>query len=370
MSLQDEIENGSKEIATDGYPMSIGELISVYRDGDLDLHPEFQREFRWKLTQKSRLIESILLGIPVPNIFVFQRTDGVWDVIDGLQRLSTILEFAGELRDENHNLLPAIALSKTRYLPSLDSKYWETPDDNNSLTDAQRRLLKRAKLDIKIIKNDTSQTSKFEMFDRLNTGGTLATDQEVRNCLLIMANRPLYLWLKTLAADPNFKECTALSERQLEEKYDFELVLRFLIFLALNDDELAFEEIGKFLTERMLAFASGEVQLNRETAEAAFRKTFQILVGSELVEDAFRKFDWNKNKFVGAFSISSYEAVSLGLGQRFFLDPRASAPQNLTDIIKQLWRDQVFLDNSGSGVRANSRIQRTVPLGRARLAGA
>ena len=100
MCLQDEIDKHRKDIHTDGYPMSIGELVNLYRDKELDLHPEFQRFYRWSPQQKSRWIESILLGIPLPSFFVVQRDDGVWDVIDGLQRLSTILELMGELRTE------------------------------------------------------------------------------------------------------------------------------------------------------------------------------------------------------------------------------------------------------------------------------
>ena len=75
--------------------MSFGELMNLYQSDELDIHPEFQRFFRWKIEQKSRLIESILLGIPLPSIFVAQRRDGVWDVIDGLQRLSTVFQIAG-----------------------------------------------------------------------------------------------------------------------------------------------------------------------------------------------------------------------------------------------------------------------------------
>ncbi len=86
MGLQEEIDLAAREIVTDAYQMSIGELINLYRDGDLDLHPEFQRFFRWTRAQQSRLIESILIGLPLPSIFVYQRADGVWDVIDGLQR--------------------------------------------------------------------------------------------------------------------------------------------------------------------------------------------------------------------------------------------------------------------------------------------
>ncbi len=67
-------------------------LNNLYTDNELDLHPEFQRFFRWKPSQKSRFIESLLIGIPIPSIFVYQREDGVWDVIDGVQRLSTIFD--------------------------------------------------------------------------------------------------------------------------------------------------------------------------------------------------------------------------------------------------------------------------------------
>ncbi len=85
MGLQEEIDARRAEIRSDSYGMSIGELISLYRDEELDIHPEFQRFYRWSVGQKSRLIESLLLGIPIPQIFVFQRPDGVWDVVEGMQ---------------------------------------------------------------------------------------------------------------------------------------------------------------------------------------------------------------------------------------------------------------------------------------------
>ena len=93
MSLREEIQEKRKEIVVDAYAMSIGEIVNLYNDEELDVHPEFQRFFRWDDNQKTRLIESILLGIPIPPIFVSQKTNGKWDVIDGQQRLSTILQF-------------------------------------------------------------------------------------------------------------------------------------------------------------------------------------------------------------------------------------------------------------------------------------
>ena len=121
MSLADEVKSRKTEFKTDGYPMSIGEILSLYENEELTINPSFQRFFRWNLSQKSRLIESILLGIPIPSVFVYQRDDSVWELVDGLQRISTILEFTGKLRDNKKELV----LSGTKFLPSLTGISWE-----------------------------------------------------------------------------------------------------------------------------------------------------------------------------------------------------------------------------------------------------
>jgi hypothetical protein len=133
MSLAEQISKKRKEIKTDGYPMSIGEWMSMYERHELDIHPEFQRFYRWTEPQKTALIESILLGIPLPPIFVSQREDGVWDVVDGLQRLSTIFQFVGILRDENKKLVQPLVLEKTKYLPALQDIMWENEDPKKAL---------------------------------------------------------------------------------------------------------------------------------------------------------------------------------------------------------------------------------------------
>lgn len=240
MSLQEEIEKARSEIRTDGYPVSIGEWISIYEKKELDIHPEFQRFFRWSPVQKSRLIESILLGIPVPQVFVAQRKDGIWDVVDGLQRLSTIFQFVGILRDEAGKLSPPLELEKTTYLPGLAGMRWQ--DDTHpdrSLTNAQRLLIKRAKIDVSIILRESDEQTKYELFQRLNTGGSPLSDQEMRNSLLVMLNRQFFQWLKSLSDDLNFLEATALSDRAIEEQYDVELVLRYLSLRTLPLGDLA-----------------------------------------------------------------------------------------------------------------------------------
>lgn len=235
MALNDEIAVGRREIHSDGYPMSIGELINLYRDGELFIRPEFQRYYRWSQTQKSRFIESILLGIPIPSIFVSQRPDGVWEVIDGLQRLSTVFEFVGILRDEDGKLYEPLVLTKTRYLPSLENKIWESEIRGaEGIGKDNQLLIKRAKIDVKIILRESDERSKYELFERLNTGGTPLVPQEFRNSMLVAVNPERYRWLTNLSRNDHFKTCIALTDRAAEEQYDVGLVLRFLMLRRLS----------------------------------------------------------------------------------------------------------------------------------------
>ena len=142
MSLDQEIEARRAEIRSDGYPMSIGELISIYRDDELDIHPEFQRFFRWSDEQKSRLIESILLGIPLPSIFVSQRDDGVWDCDRRSAKALYHLRVSWcPQRTKMAKELPSLTLRKTKYLPSMEGKKWEDDESGTAFIGNANRLI-------------------------------------------------------------------------------------------------------------------------------------------------------------------------------------------------------------------------------------
>lgn len=207
MSLQEEITLKSSQIYSESYQMSIGELINLYKDAELDIHPEFQRVFRWNNYQKTRLIESIMLNIPIPPIFVSQNEEGVWDVIDGVQRLSTIFEFVGVLKNEKKEVLPALTLQKTDYLPSFEKVHWENIDPQYSFTKEQQLSFKRSRIDVIIMKKESDPKAKYELFQRLNTGGSKLSDQEVRNCLMIMTNRKFYDFILELSESEDYKNC-------------------------------------------------------------------------------------------------------------------------------------------------------------------
>jgi hypothetical protein len=362
MSLQNEIDRARAEIRTDGYSMSIGEWISLYERRELDIHPEFQRFFRWSPKQKSRLIESILLGIPIPQIFVAQRKDGVWDVVDGLQRLSTILQFVGILRDEYGELVEPLVLEATQYLPSLAGRVWDQPNRSMSSFDVSQRLLvKRSKIDVSIILKESDDKSKYELFQRLNTGGSPLSDQEVRNSILVMMNRKLYEWIRQLSTDEAFRETVALSDRAIEEQFDMELVLRFLVFRTLPRAKLkTVGDMGDFLTDQTVELAESE-NFDYRREEEAFKATFSVL-REQLGSDAFRRYDAAKRRFVGGFSISAFEVIGLGVGHHYEKVRRNQA--QIIQKAQRIWSDPSFTDNSGSGVRASSRLPKIIPLGR------
>jgi uncharacterized protein with ParB-like and HNH nuclease domain len=366
-ALEDEIERKRKEIQTDGYSMSIGEFIRMYEDKELEIHPEFQRFFRWSNLQKTKLIESIMLGIPIPSIFVSQREDGVWEVVDGLQRLSTIFEFVGVLRSERDELLPPRKLLGTDYLPSLKDKLWKTEDLRYSFSQAQRLAFKREKMDVKIIKKESDKQAKHELFSRLNTLGTSLSPQEVRNCVLIMVDRPFFEWLSDLAAYKPFQNCIALSDKQTEQRYDVELTLRFLAYTSSTSEELSsMEDVGDFLTKKMIQLAQ-DPKFNRDSEKDRFEKTF-LFIEQAANDNAFRRFDTEKNRFEGGFLVSAFEIIAVGTGNAIrdwalagFTDTNK---RKLLEKIKTAWANSEFRKHSGAGVRGTTRAAKLVPLGK------
>ncbi|WP_439427103.1 DUF262 domain-containing protein [Micromonospora sp. LA-10] len=364
-SLQEEIEDGRSIVKADALSMSIGELVNLYKSRELVIRPEYQRLFRWPLEKKSRLIESILLGIPLPSIFVMQRHDGIWEVIDGLQRISTILEFMGELVDEaTGEPVPASSLTATKYLQSLAGMTFES-DEAPTLTPGQRIGLKRSKIDVKILLPESDDKAKYELFDRLNSGGETASDQEVRNVQLLMADRSFFQWLTELRDNEDFKDCTLVTSRQGEQQYDLELVCRFLALLGSSDDELkGMLDVDSYLTERMLASAT-DPSYDRSSVADIFSGTFALL-NDALGAECFRRYDPPKERFVGGLLVSAFEAVTTGVASNLGAWRANTARKaELRKKVVELWDLAAFRAQSRGGVRGTTRIAAIVPAARA-----
>lgn len=363
MSLTEEIDARRREIRTDGYAMSIGEWISLYEKNELDIHPEFQRFFRWSDTQKTNLIESILLGIPLPQIFVSQRSNGVWDVVDGLQRLSTIFQLLGILKDEKGKPVSPLILQGTKYLPSLNGLQWQDSKNAKKALPLDTQLsLKRSKLSVSIILKESDEDAKYDLFQRLNTGGSELSPQEVRNCLLLMINKKMFEWLRGLSQYEPFKQVAALSDRPIEESYDVELVLRFMVLH--NLDEAGFKSIGDvgiFLTEEMTTLARNK-KFDYKLNEQVFKRTFDLLVAS-VGENAFKRFSTTKNRHEGGFLLSQFEIVALGLAYNVRSNIQI-AESEIPTVVSGIWSDTRYTTWSSSGINASRRVPKLIPLGR------
>lgn len=356
--LEKQIEEHKKEIHSDSYPMSIGEAVNMYMEGELDIHPEFQRIYRWTVAQKSKFIESILLGIPIPPFFVAQRADGVWDLVDGLQRFSTILSFMGELKDENGQSLTPLTLSAGGYLSKLEGAAW---NDDTTISKPLKLSFRREKIDFKIIKKESTSDTKYELFRRLNTGGSSLSDQEVRNCLLLMTNKSFYEWLVGLSREANFVATTPLSDDKYSEQYNIELIVRYLVFYDVDwstVNSATISDIGDFLDNQIVSIAQNTTY-DMNNISLVFVKSFE-LINNALGGEAFRKYYPLENRHKGGFSIALFEAVSVGIARN--IDYVSSiTSENLKRMIENLSTNVEFTSSSGSGIRGNTRVSRTIP---------
>ena len=342
--LMEELSKERKSIKTDSYDMSIGELISLYQDGDLKLNPAYQRLFRWDQDHKVRFIESILIGIPIPEIFVAQKADGKWDVIDGVQRISTLLQLVGELP----NYEP-LTLDGTNYLPSLQGMTWKTlPND-------AKRLLKRARIGVNIILTENSIESQYELFQRLNTGGVSLESQEIRNCLIIMLDEGFYNKINELKNYSNFKACLTLTDDKYKVEYHMELIIRYLIAKRNKVDyskyNVSTEKMPDFL-DRETALLIDDKQFDVDDEIELFKKTFDFLQ-EKMGDDVFKKYNTEKKKFEGSFSNASYEAVLVGIAENL----ESLKNEDIRQMIANIYSNDKYLQFAARGVRVVNRFK-------------
>jgi hypothetical protein len=158
-------------------------------------------------------------------------------------------------------------------------------------------------------------------------------------------------------------DCVALSDRLLDEQFHLELVTRFVVFRTTDESQTrGIKDIGEFLSDEAVALAQ-RADFPFDLEERAFRQTFQLLHAT-LEDNAFRRYDRDKARFVGAFLISAFEAIALGIGANISNYNEGRTAEQLGQRVRELWSDAGFLQSIGSGTSASSRIPRTIPLGR------
>ncbi len=255
-----------KKVDFNSYDFSVKELISlVVADKVIDIAPEYQRQFRWDSERQSGLIESIFLGLPIPSLFMATNgAEGNWELIDGVQRISTIVHFAGTKEQQQ------VIGCKNRLILAGLKKLTEF----NGLTFEDLPLQVQLSFKMAIIKvislTDKSDKSvRFDLFERLNRGGVTLSDQEIRGCVY---RGEFNEFIRELARCDDFVSCIKLTKLQQADGTKEEMVLRF--FAYLNNYENFDHSVVEFLNDYMEASSK---RFNYEKGEKTFRAVFAAL---------------------------------------------------------------------------------------------
>lgn len=176
-----QLQEQRRKVDFDSYDITVDELVRRVASGRIEIAPAYQRQFRWDHGRQSRLIESLFLGIPVPPLFfatnVDERQGASWEVVDGLQRLLTLVNFVGDDKTRQTARLKdhrPLKLTGLEILKSMEgATFNDLPQDiRDGLIDRPVRV---------IVLNDKSDLQvRFDLFERLNTGGVELTDHEIR----------------------------------------------------------------------------------------------------------------------------------------------------------------------------------------------
>ncbi len=256
------------EIATEQKSLDL--LITRLEHDEIDLNPEFQRNADlWSLEIQSKLIESLMIKLPIPAFYFDASNEDKWQVIDGLQRLTAIKKF----------VLENNKLKKLEYLTEYNGRTFE------DLPRIFQRRIKEASVTLYLIKPGTPAPVKYSLFYRINTGGLKLNAQEIRHALSQNINDGrASQFLKQLAEEETFQTCAHVSSKRMLDK---ELILRFVAFKSKSIEEYKepmitylnniMEDIGnKDHTELEIlkkSFLESMEFSYKIFGEAAFRKT-------------------------------------------------------------------------------------------------
>jgi Protein of unknown function DUF262 len=343
------IETRLKKVSTQSLDLSFNELLDMYDSDELDISPDYQRLFQWSEGARSRFIESLLLEMPVPPIYVVEEEDNKYLLIDGLQRISSYLHLRGKLNAPQ--LDPPVVEGQKLQLTDCDIVKELNGKTFDDLGTALQIKLKRAFIRVEVVRKGSDPRFKYHMFKRLNTGGEPLTPQQLRNCSIRLLSPTFIDFIKTLRDRSDFQACTTtLTNERILAAFDEELILRFFAFR--NNLDGFKHDITDFLTQYMegVSDPSEATQFNYKDQEAAFDKTFAILA-TTLGEDAFTYANKQTKKLTRGFGVLQFEAFTIGLQPHLGrLDPaNQELMGRLATRLKTLKADPQFIDATTGG---------------------
>ena len=256
-------------IRVESKPMTVSLLLTRIKQGEINLQPGFQRKAGiWTQAAQSRLIESLLIRIPLPAFYMDGTNDDEWLVVDGLQRLTALKRF---IIDDS------LRLEGLEFLATLQGKSFA------QLPRSYQRRIEETQVTVFVIQENTPPQVKFNIFKRINTGGLPLSPQEIRHALY---PGPATVLLEELATSSEFKRATSNAIRD-DRMGDRECILRGLAFMLLKPESYKAGELDSFLNRAM-----GEINRLKDSEVRALKAKFLKAIG--LAKGLFGKHTFRK----------------------------------------------------------------------------
>lgn len=256
-----EIRDERRNVGFDSYDITVKQLVDMVTEKQINISPDYQRRFVWDDVRQSQLIESIFLGIPIPSLFMATNEDSTWEVIDGLQRLTTMMNFVAPKSG-----VDALTIRGLDKVPSLVGAKFEELPANLKLT-----LLTRP-IRVTVLNDRSDYQVRFDLFERLNTGGITLHEQEIRNCVF---QGPFNDFIKMCAQDPRLDQIVKRSDKTGRGNLE-ELTLKF--FAYFEDRNSFSHSVKDFLNDYMQR--KTENFSNRAELSAVYDNTLRSLVAA------------------------------------------------------------------------------------------
>lgn len=304
--------------------------------------PAYQREYTWEHDRKSRFIESLVIGLPIPFLFFWEMPDGRLEIVDGSQRLRTIEEFL-------HGNLRLGELSGLTMVSGFT--FSELPDSR------QRKIQNRSIRGI-VLNEHADEQARFDLFDRINTGSKIANTAEVRRGALA---GPFMKLISDLAVNATFEQLAPVSSKEAKERAREELVTRFFGYGDGLDDYR--DRPSEFLFN----YVKGMNETTTREPETADRYRIEFLRTMTFVERVF-PYGFRRNARGKATPKARFEAIAIG--SRLALAERPSLETDVPPNVLGWLESDEFTDVTGSdGANAISRLRHRINFVKANLLG-
>lgn len=336
-----QLEQERRTVSFDTYDHAVRQLLDMIGTGDINIAPEYQRKFVWEDARQSEFIESVFLGIPIPSVFMATNRDSTWEVVDGVQRLSTLVHFSGT--DEQRRLVLGpggpLVLKGLEKLTTFNHRAFGDLPKSIQLAFMTRPIR------VTVLNDKSDMGVRFDLFERLNSGGVKLQEQEIRNCVY---RGPFNDEIKELAKDGHFRRVVKLPSGDMTNGTLEEHVLRFFAFV---ENYRGFDHsVRDFLNQYM---QKANQAVPSQAVRDVFFQTFKFLA-KELPRGIVR----GKN----ITPVNLYEAIAVGTGLVFVAGAKPK-----TGVLSALLRDQGLKDMTSGGTNSRKMVVGRIELVRDRL---